>query len=113
LTAALAWSLAFLNRGERSTGGMPSPGAAPDAAEELREVVPARAVLTELARGFLLVRENDRARAVRFAVTFLRERTEPDRPRAPAAYPVPSVAQRSLGRSPRGAVERPDPRGAR
>ena len=92
---------------------MPSPGAPSDPGEELREVVPARAVLTELARGFLLVRENDRERALRFAVTFLRERAEPARRPTPAGYPVPSVAQRSLGRSPRGAVERLDPRGPR
>ncbi len=80
----------------------------PDSEGRLREVVPERAVLTELARGFLLVREDDRDRAVRFARTFLRERTV-----APATsavpYPAPR-AQRALGLAPRGAVERPDPR---
>jgi len=72
-------------------------------------VIPARAVLTELARGFLLVRESDRARAVRFAATFLREQA--DRPR-PAPVPYPSVPgpQRSFGRASRGGVERLDPR---
>ena len=40
---------------------------------ELREVVPARAVLTELARGFLLVQASNPARAVEFATTFVRE----------------------------------------
>ncbi len=79
-----------------------APSAAPD--DEVREVVPARAVLTELARGFLLVRESDRARAVRFAQTFLKERSEPVRA-VPSPYPAP--AQRALG-TPRGAVERPD-----
>lgn len=43
----------------------------------LEAVVPARAVLTELARGFLLVHETDPAHAVRFAQTFLRERAGP------------------------------------
>jgi hypothetical protein len=86
------------------------PSSGSDTDEELREVVPARAVLTELARGFLLVRESDRERAVRFAVTFLKERAEPPA-RSPSALPSPPpFAQRSLGRSPRGAVERPDPR---
>ncbi len=77
--------------------------------EEIREVVPARAVLTELARGFLLVRENDRDRAVRFAATFLREQAERTRPE-PLPYPSAPAPQRSLGRLPRGAVERLDPR---
>jgi hypothetical protein len=78
---------------------------------EIRTVVPARAVLTELARGFLLVRENDRERAVRFALTFLKERSGPA-PRSDApTFPTPPRAQRTLGAYPRGAVERPDPRG--
>ncbi len=81
--------------------------------EALREVVPARAVLTELARGFLLVRENDRARAVRFAATFLRERTEPATRGAPVPAPPPPPAQRALGRGALGGVERLDPRGPR
>ncbi len=76
---------------------------------ELRDVVPARAVLTELARGFLLVRENDRARAVRFAATFLKEHTEPAT-RAAVPVPIPSAAQRAFGRGARGGVERFDPR---
>ena len=77
--------------------------------EEINEVVPARAVLTELARGFLLVRENDRERAVRFAATFLRERAERPRPE-PEPYAVPAASQRAFGRFPRGGVEHPDPR---
>jgi len=80
---------------------------APDA-ETPHEVVPARAVLTELARGFLLVRESDRERAVRFARTFLRERAGPPQLPSPPSPPAPPSAQRSLGRSPWGAVERPD-----
>jgi len=90
---------------------MSSPLSPPDADdEELHEVVPARAVLTELARGFLLVRENDRERAVRFAMTFLREHTQPAPSPPLPAYPAPTLAQRSLGRFPVGAVEKLDPR---
>ena len=74
---------------------------------EIREVVPARAVLTELARGFLLVHQSNPARAVRFAETFLRERSG-DAPE-PRMAPVPNVtlARLSLGRWSRGAVEPP------
>ena len=73
--------------------------------EELREVVPARAVLTELARGFLLVHETNPSRAVRFAETFLRERA--GRPVETRVAPVPKVtlARLSLGRGYRGAIE--------
>lgn len=39
----------------------------------LDEVVPARAVLTELARGFLLTAGEDPEQAKRFASSFLRE----------------------------------------
>ena len=92
---------------------MPLPSSSPLADEELREIVPARAALTELARGFLLVRESDRERAVRFAVTFLRERAEPSLSAPPVPYPAVPQAQRSLGRAPLGAVERLSPRGRR
>jgi len=92
---------------------MPSvyPETSPD--EAFRGIVPERAVLTELARGFLLVRENDRARAVRFAATFLREQAEGAPRPAPVPYPAVPAAQRSLGRLPRGAVERSELSGPR
>jgi hypothetical protein len=86
------------------------PGRRTSGEPSFREIVPARAVLTELARGFLLVRESDRERAVRFAATFLREHAEPVSRPTPAAYPATPTAQRSLGRASGGAVERPDPR---
>lgn len=49
-------------------------------------VIPERAVLTELARGFLLVHDADPERAKRFAQTFLREAAgspTPSRPLPP------------------------------
>jgi hypothetical protein len=110
---AVHWSLAFLNRAEGSEVGMtPSPPAPTSVREEeqIREVVPARAVLTELARGFLLVRESDRERAVRFAVTFLREHEDRPARADPVPYPAAVPSERAFGRVPRGAVERPDPR---
>ncbi|MGI0071695.1 MAG: hypothetical protein ACRECT_06475 [Thermoplasmata archaeon] len=73
--------------------------------EHLREVVPARVVLTELARGFLLMHESNPDRAVRFAETFLREQAEALAPsRIETTRPV-TYARLRLGRSPRGAVE--------
>jgi hypothetical protein len=83
-----------------------SPEEVDDAEREaIDKVVPARAVLTELARGFLLVHEHDPTQAVRFAETFLRERS--GRTTAPHIESVPKVtlARLSLGRFPRGAVE--------
>lgn len=105
---ALSWSLAFLNRGSGSKGVMARPTSEDQPEGNVHDVVPARAVLTELARGFLLVRENDRARAVRFAVTFLRERSAPAERALSDPHPTVTPAQRSLGRSPRGAIERLD-----
>ncbi len=100
-----------MNREGGTTDGMAIPPARRVSEDpSFREIVPARAVLTELARGFLLVRELDRDRAVRFAATFLREQAEPVAPPAPAPYPSVPSSQRSLGRSSGGAVERPDPR---
>lgn len=90
--------------------GMTPPVPSPSDERELTAVVPARAVLTELARGFLLVRENDRERAVRFAVTFLHERADRLARAVPEASPATVPAQRMFGRAPRGAVERLDPR---
>jgi len=46
----------------------------------LDEIVPPRAVLTELARGFLLSQDADPERAKRFATSFLRERAGPPGP---------------------------------
>ncbi|MCI4337145.1 MAG: hypothetical protein L3K17_08170 [Thermoplasmata archaeon] len=49
----------------------------PTAVEPVRssvgEVVPSRAVLTELARGFLMLHDSDPGGAARFAATFVRE----------------------------------------
>ena len=95
--------------GSGMTSGAPPPGPIPEE-EEVRAVIPARAVLTELARGFLLVRENDRERAVRFAVTFLKERSAKTGRPAALPYPSPPPGQRALARVPRGAIERFDPR---
>jgi hypothetical protein len=82
-------------------------GERPREADEksLEEVVPARAALTELARGFLLVQESNPDRARTFAKTFLREREGP--PPEARAEPVQKVtlARLALGRFPRGAVE--------
>ena len=46
----------------------------------IAEIVPARAVLTELARGFLLAQDADPERAKRFASSFLKERAGPPGP---------------------------------
>lgn len=73
--------------------------------EEFREVVPGRAVLTELARGFLLVHQSHPERAVRFAETFLRECTGAAPPvRVETTRPV-TLGRLRLGRPPRGAVD--------
>jgi hypothetical protein len=75
--------------------------------ERIRAVVPPRAVLTELARGFLLVHESNPERAVRFAETFLKEQV--GRVVTPRVESVPklTLARLSLGRFPHGAVEPP------
>jgi hypothetical protein len=79
----------------------------------IAEIVPARAVLTELARGFLLVHASDRAHAVRFATGFLREQSgRLDLPRVEPVQKV-TLARLSLGRHYRGAVEPPDLAGRR
>ena len=74
-------------------------------AEQIHEIVPARAVLTELARGFLLVHETNPEAAVRFAETFLREQSGRHPVARAEAEPRPSRARLVLGRFPRGAVE--------
>lgn len=76
--------------------------------EAIHEVVPARAVLTELARGFLLVHETNRAQAVQFAATFLKERSGRAPPSRSESIHNVTMARLSLGRFPRGAVERLD-----
>ncbi|HTP55195.1 MAG TPA: hypothetical protein VML53_00825 [Thermoplasmata archaeon] len=86
--------------------GISSGGDPPDPERrELKEVVPAPAVLTELARGFLLVRDSDPDRAVRFAATFLRERAGAPRPERVETVPKITLARLALGRTPQGAVE--------
>jgi hypothetical protein len=81
--------------------GEPSEGEA----RPIREVVPGRAVLTELARGFLLVHESNPDRAVRFAETFLRECAAAGSPeRIEGGRPV-TPARRRLGLLPRGAID--------
>jgi len=73
--------------------------------DSLRGVVPGRAVLTELARGFLLVHESNPGRALRFAETFLRECSDRERERD-RTEPAPVASnRRMLGRLPRGAVD--------
>jgi hypothetical protein len=74
--------------------------------ETIEEIVPARAVLTELARGFLLVHESDPAHALRFATGFLRERSgqEASLERVEPVQKL-SLARLSLGRGNRGAIE--------
>ncbi|MCI4343350.1 MAG: hypothetical protein L3J92_04445 [Thermoplasmata archaeon] len=75
--------------------------------KSLEEVVPARAVLTELARGFLLVHESNPDRARAFAQTFLREREgAASEARIEPVHKV-TLARLALGRSPHGAVEPP------
>jgi hypothetical protein len=71
----------------------------------VEEVVPARAVLTELARGFLLVHESNPDRARQFAATFLREKSGGVPPVRVESVTKVTMARLALGRSPRGAVE--------
>ena len=73
--------------------------------KELEEIVPARAVLTELARGFLLVQESNPGRARQFAETFLREQAGDRPPARVESVTKVTMARLSLGRSPLGAVE--------
>ncbi|HTP54687.1 MAG TPA: hypothetical protein VML94_07010 [Thermoplasmata archaeon] len=87
------------------TGSAEEPEHADPERKPLLDIVPAPAVLTELARGFLLVRDSDPDRAVKFAATFLREHSGAPRPERVETVPKITLARLSLGRSPRGAVE--------
>jgi hypothetical protein len=69
----------------------------------LDEVVPARAVLTELARSFLLVHESDPDHARRFAQTFLREHAGP----TPEARVAPAERLASVRRGVSMALREP------
>ena len=71
----------------------------------IEAVVPARAVLTELARGFLLVHDSNPAHAVRFAETFLREQAGGAVPTRIEPVQKVSLARLALGRHYQGAVE--------
>ncbi|MCI4372563.1 MAG: hypothetical protein L3K02_02815 [Thermoplasmata archaeon] len=71
----------------------------------LTEVVPTRAVLTELARGFLLVHESNPDRARAFAKTFLLEREGTTSEVRIEPVRQVTLARLALGRNPQGAVE--------
>jgi hypothetical protein len=84
---------------------MGSEGAPDPEIESLRTLVPGRAVLTELARGFLLVQDSNPGRAVRFAEGFLREcAVREAETRLDSSLPV-TPARRRMGRLPSGAVD--------
>ena len=114
LTYSLRWSVSFYAAfSGRFTGMGRSDDRSPDGfaeeLEEIEEVVPARAVLTELARGFLLAHDTDPAQALKFAATFLKEQTGRTRPVRVEPVNQVTMARLSLGRFPQGAVERLDP----
>jgi hypothetical protein len=98
-----------MRRAQVATRAMAAGGTDPDPElEEIEAVVPARAVLTELARGFLLVQSSNPEHAVRFAAGFLKEQTgHVELGRIEPVQKV-SLARLSLGRGNRGAIE---PRG--
>ncbi len=73
--------------------------------KSVEEVVPHRAVLTELARGFLLVHESNPERARQFAQTFLREKSGGLTTARVESVALVTMSRLSLGRYPRGAVE--------
>ena len=113
LTYPLLWSVSFYAAPQGRFIGMgPADDRSADAfqeeVEEIEEVVPARAVLTELARGFLLAHDTDPAQALRFATTFLKEQTGQSRPTRVEPVNRVTMARLSLGRFPQGAVERID-----
>ena len=91
-------------------GRRPAPAVESDVGA-MAGVVPSRAVLTELARGFLMLQTSDPDRAARFAATFVRERSTEPRdqsvtllPRLPqirrTAWAPPSVWSGDEGRKP-------------
>ncbi|MFI5413364.1 MAG: hypothetical protein ACHQ0I_02085 [Candidatus Lutacidiplasmatales archaeon] len=111
LTYFVLWSVCFYAARPGRSTGMPSAEEEPSGSfdaevDAIHEVVPARAVLTELARGFLLVHESNRAQAVQFATTFLKERAGRSPPTRVESIHNVTMARLSLGRFPQGAVER-------
>lgn len=72
----------------------------------LDEVVPPRAVLTELARGFLMVHEVNPESARRFAQTFLKEHAGAPPPQAKL---VPAERLASVRRGVTAALRDPGP----
>jgi hypothetical protein len=100
--------LLYAPRPGSAPGGTRVEGVKPKVERDERtveEVVPARAVLTELARGFLLVQESNPDRARQFAATFLREKSGGSPPARVEPVSKVTIARLSLGRYPRGAVE--------
>lgn len=79
-----------MDRGRRG----PTPAVAPG--EPLASVVPSRAVLTELARGFLMLQASDPGRATRFAQTFVREQVAETTPASITLLPrLPQVRRQT------------------
>ena len=80
-----------MDRGGRRPG---APAVPPT--ESLASIVPSRAVLTELARGFLMLHDSDPGRAARFAATFVREQVAESGPPAVALLPrLPQVRRQA------------------
>jgi hypothetical protein len=72
-------------------GGRRRTPGAPPVLESVASVVPSRAVLTELARGFLMLHDSDPGRATRFAATFVREQVAETGP--PSVTLLPRLPQ--------------------
>lgn len=89
---------------------VPVPEALP---RYFHEVVPGRAVLTELARGFLLAHASDAKRATEFAVTFLREWTTTAAPPRPVPLPRLTLVRRGAVRPTREPAGSPRASGQR
>ena len=71
-------------------------GAPPPDPRPIAEIVPARAVLTELARGFLISQAADPERAKRFAASFLREQQGPPVPTRVIPFRFVPAARRGV-----------------